>query len=186
MTFVDYRSVLIWRKTMKLTDNTAQRPLLITFCGLPGSGKTTKAKQLEKTTGAIRLNTDEWVAACGVDFFDEEFRDRLQARLYKHGLKLLEHGQSIILEDGHWSEEERDRHREDARRIGAAVELHYFDLSFDELWRRLEGRNAIGAYGTVPITKEQLQEYWPKFQRPDKTELSLFDRYFVHTRRTTQ
>lgn len=31
------------------------------------------------------------------------------------------------------------------------------------------------------MTKEQLQEYWPKFQRPDKTELELFDRYVVHS-----
>lgn len=71
------------------------------------------------------------------------------------------------MEDGHWSREERDKQREDARQLGTVLEMHYFDLSFDELWRRLERRNAIGAYGTVPMTKEQLQEYWPKFQRPD-------------------
>lgn len=157
-----------------------QRPQLITFCGLPGSGKTTIAKQLERKTGAVRLNTDEWMAALGVDFFDETFREKLQTRLYKHGLKLLESGQSIIVEDGHWSREERDKHRKDAQRLGATVILHYFDLSFDELWRRLEGRNDIGEYGTVPITKEQLQEYWPKFQRPEPAELALFDQCVVH------
>ena len=157
-----------------------QRPLLITFCGLPGSGKTTLAKQLEQETGAVRLNTDEWMAALEVDFFDEEFRDKLQTRLYELGKTLMNLGQSIIVEDGHWRREERDRHREDAKKLGAIVELHYFDLSFDELWRRLEGRNVSGEYGTVPITKEQLQEYWPKFQKPDEAELSLFDRYVVH------
>lgn len=165
---------------MKFTSNNDQRPLLITFCGLPGSGKTTTAKQLERETGAVRLNTDEWMAALEVDFFDEEFREKLQARLYEHGKTLLKLGQSIIVEDGHWSREERDKQREDARKLGAILEIHYFDLSFDELWRRLEGRNAVGAYGTVPITKEQLWEYWPKFQRPDEAELSLFDRYIVH------
>jgi predicted kinase len=35
-------------------------PKLLLFCGLPGSGKTTIAKELEKTTGAVRLNVDEW------------------------------------------------------------------------------------------------------------------------------
>jgi len=161
--------------------NKTKRPLLITFCGLPGSGKTTTAKELEQTTGAIRLNTDEWMAALNVNFFNEEFREKLQERLYKHGLELLERGHSIIVEDGHWSRGERDRHRADAQRLGATVVLHYFDLSFDELWRRLKGRNDSGTYGTVPISKEQLQEYWPMFQRPDEAELAQFDSYIIHT-----
>ena len=165
---------------MVFTNNNHQRPRLITFCGLPGSGKTTIAKELEKTTGAVRLNTDEWVAALGVDFFDDEFRDKLQVRLYEHGITLLKLGQSIILEDGVWKREERDSLRKVAHKLGAAIEIHYFDLPFDELWRRLEARNAIGAYGTVPITKELLKECWPKFQRPDEEELALFDSYVVY------
>lgn len=165
---------------MGFNNKKAQRPLLVTFCGLPGSGKTTTTKQLEQATGAIRLNTDEWMAALDVDFFDSEIREKLQAQLYEHGTTLLKRGQSIIIEDGHWSREERTRHREDAKKLGATVELHYFDLSFDELWRRLEGRNAKGEYGTVPIIREQLQEYWPMFQRPDEAELALFDRYVIY------
>lgn len=166
---------------MGFTNNNNQRPLLITFCGLPGSGKTTIAEEVEQTTGAVRLNIDEWVAALGVDFFDDEFRDKLQVRLYEHGLTLLKLGQSIILEDGLWTRDERDRLREVAHKLGAAIEIHYFDVSFDELWRRLEARNALGAYGTVPITKELLKECLPRFQRPDEAELALFDSYVVYT-----
>lgn len=153
--------------------------VLITFCGLPGSGKTTIAKMLEQETGAIRLNTDEWMADFGIDFFDP-FREKLQAQLYSHGIKLLEHGQSIILEDGHWSREERDAHREVARRLCATIQIHYFDLTFEELWRRLKERNAKKEHGTVPLTKKQLQEYWPNFQRPSQEELALFDQSIVH------
>ena len=166
---------------MEFTNNNNQRPLLITFCGLPGAGKTTIAKELEKTTGAVRLNTDEWVAALGVDFFDDEFRDKLQVRLYEHGITLLKLGQSIILEDGLWRRDERDRLREVAHKLGAAVEIHYLDLPFDELWRRLEARNAMGACGTVPITKELLRACLPRFQRPGEAELALFDRSVVYT-----
>lgn len=166
---------------MSFANNNHQRPLLITFCGLPGSGKTTTARQLERETGAVRLNTDEWMAILGVDFFDESFRNKLQAQLYDHGKSLLKRGQSIIVEDGHWSRAERDKQREDAQELGAILELHFFDLTFDELWRRLAGRNAAGALGTVPITKTQLQTYWPMFERPDAAELSLFDRYVLHT-----
>ncbi len=84
---------------MKFTDNHNQRPLFITFCGLPGSGKTTTAKQLEQETGAVRLNTDEWMAALGLDFFDDAMHVKLQARLYELGKTLLTHGQSIIVEE---------------------------------------------------------------------------------------
>lgn len=166
---------------MGFANSNHQRPILIGFCGLPGSGKSTVAKELEKTRGAVRLNVDEWVAALDVDFWDDAFRHRLDVRLYEHGLTLLKLGQSIILEDGFWRRDERDRHREVAHTLGAAIEIHYFDLPFEELWRRLEARNALGAYGTVPITKDLLKGCWAKFQRPDEAELALFDRHIVHT-----
>jgi predicted kinase len=94
---------------------------------------------------------------------------------------LLEHGQGIILEDGTWKREERDALRQVAKTLDAIIEIHYFDISLDELWRRIELRNAVGAYGAVPITKELLEECWLRLERPDKAELSLFDRCTVHT-----
>ncbi len=166
---------------MEYTDNAAQRPRFIIFCGLPGSGKTTSARQLGQKTGAIRLNIDEWVAALGVDFWDDAFRHKLERRLYRHGLTLLELGQSIILEDGTWRRDERDGLREVARKLGATIEIHYFNLPFEELWRRLEARNAAGAPDTVPITKQVLKACWRKFERPDEAELALFDSCIVHT-----
>jgi predicted kinase len=181
---------------MGFANNNNQRPVLMTFCGLPGSGKTTIAKELARTRGAVRLNIDEWVAALGVDFFDDEFRHKLHVRLYEHGITLLKLGQSIMLEDGLWRRDERDSLmledglwrrderdslREVAHKLGAAIEIHYSDVPFDELWRRLEARNALGANGTVPITKQLLQECLPRFERPDEAELALFDRYVVYT-----
>jgi predicted kinase len=166
---------------MGFTNRNNQHPVLITICGLPGAGKTTIAKPVEKTTGAVRLNIDEWVAALGVDFFDDEFRHKFHARLYELGITLLKLRQSITLEDGLWRRDERDRLREVAHKLGADIELHYLDVPIEELWRRLEARHALGASGLVPITKELLQACLPRFQRPDKAELALFDRYVVYT-----
>lgn len=166
---------------MNNTHHTDRRPLFIAFCGLPGAGKTTTAKQVAQETGAIRLNVDEWMAALGVDFFDDAFRHKLEAQLYEHGKNLLKMGQSIIFEDGFWTKEERDRYREVAKQLGAHIEFHYFDIPFDELWRRLEKRNAEGGFGVSPITKELLQECWNiRFQKPTKEELTLFDKYIVY------
>ena len=94
---------------------------------------------------------------------------------------MLEHGQSVILEDGTWKREERDELRQVAKMLDAIIKIHYFDIAIDELWRRIEIRNAIGAYGAVPITRELLEECWTRLQRPDKAELSLFDRCIVHS-----
>lgn len=160
-------------------DNVVQRPVLILFCGLPGSGKTTVARERERETGAIRFSTDEWMADLGVDFFDE-MRDRLQTRLNSLWKELLEHGQSVILEDGTWKRDERNELRHLAKTLGAVTEMHYFDVTLDELWRRLEVRNARATHGTVPISRALLEECLPRFQRPDEAELSLFDRTVVH------
>jgi predicted kinase len=165
---------------MDSRNNDAQRPLLIALCGLPGSGKTTVARELGRERGAIRFSTDEWMADLGVDFFDG-MRDNLQIRLNRLWKELLEHGLSVILEDGTWKREERDALRQVAKTLDAIIEIHYFDITFDELWRRIEIRNDIGAHGAVPITRELLEECWSRLQRPDKAELSLFDRCIVHT-----
>lgn len=159
---------------------TNKQPVLYAFCGLPGAGKSTLARELEKSCDAIRLNVDEWVASLGADFWDDAFRHTLERRLFAHGLTLLKHGQSIILEDGFWTQRERDEHRTIARKLGATIELHYFDVPFDELWRRIQIRNASGAHGTVPITKELLIKCCSMFERVDREELALFDAYEVH------
>ena len=163
-----------------MTFKNTKRPVIYAFCGLPGSGKTTVAKELEKLTGAIRLNVDEWVAALGVDFWDDEFRHKLDRRLYSHGLTLLKHGQSIILEDNFWTRKERDECRKVARKLGMDIEMHYFDVPFNELWRRLQARNATHAHGTVPISKEVLRKCRSRFEQMDEEELALFTRAVVH------
>lgn len=156
-----------------------ERPLLIVFCGLPGSGKTTIARQRERETGALRISTDEWMADLGVDLFDP-IRDRVQTRLDRLWEELLERGQSVILEDGTWKRAERDHLRRVASKLDAITEIHSFDLAFDELWRRLEIRNALPVSGTAPITRELLEECLLRFESPDEGELSLFDRSVVH------
>lgn len=156
-----------------------RRPLLILFCGLPGSGKTTAARRREQQTGAIRFSTDEWMADLGIDFFDP-LRDNVQARLDRLWNQLLERGQSVILEDGTWKRAERDELRRIATALDVLTEIHYFDIAVDELWRRLAMRNANPAHGTVPITRELLEECRLRLDRPDDAELRLFDRRTVH------
>jgi predicted kinase len=67
---------------------------LILICGLPGSGKTTLAKQLAPEVPAVRLCPDEWKHDLGIDYYDEQRRVRLEQRLWRLGQELLGLGQS--------------------------------------------------------------------------------------------
>jgi hypothetical protein len=154
---------------------------LILMCGLPGAGKTTVARQIERETRAIRFCGDEWMADMGLDYYDE-VRHRLWPRLDRLWREVLAGGLSVILEDGTWQRAERDDLRQFAAKVGADTEMHYFDLPFDELWRRLKIRNEAAPYGAAPITHETLTDCWARrFQKPDAEELALFDRLVIRT-----
>ena len=148
---------------------------LILICGLPGSGKTTLAKQLAPKVPAVRFCPDEWKHDLGIDYYDEEMRVRLEERIWRLGQELLGLGQSVILENGFWAREERDELRLAARTLGVAVELHYLEATVDELWRRLEIRNEEAGPGTAPIKREDLEKWAQQFEAPDAAELALFD-----------
>ena len=151
------------------------QPRLILICGLPGSGKTTLAKQLAPEVPAVRLCPDEWKHDLGIDYYDEDGRVRLEARLWRLAQELLGLGQSVVMENGFWAREERDGLRLGARSLGAAVELHYLEAPVDELWRRMAIRNEEARPGTAPIARDDLERWAQQFEAPDVAELALFD-----------
>jgi predicted kinase len=148
---------------------------LVLICGLPGSGKTTLARQLAPRLGAVRLSPDEWKHDLGIDYYDEPARVRLERRLWVLARELLALGQSVVMEHGFWAHEERDELRLAARELGVAVELHVLDVPVEELWRRLEVRNALGAAGTAPIARADLDRWAERFELPDAAERACFD-----------
>src|SRR5262245_47911881 len=98
---------------------------LIIVCGLPGSGKTTHAKSLEHSLSAVRLSPDEWMHALGINLWDESTRTKIEALQWSFARQLLSAGLTVIIEWGTWAKSERDALREQAKSLGATVELHY-------------------------------------------------------------
>jgi predicted kinase len=148
---------------------------LILLCGLPGAGKTTLAKHLAAEVPGVRLSPDEWKHDLGIDYYDEPARVALEARLWRLAQELLALGQRVILEHGFWAREERDELWATARALDVGVELHYLEAPVEELWRRLEIRNAQALPGTAPIGRDDLERWAGRFEAPDGAELARYD-----------
>ena len=155
-----------------MTADDRRRPRLVLLCGLPASGKTTLARQLAESYGAVRLNPDEWESALEVDPFDEGFQSRLEAQFWELTQRLLVLGTSVVLEWGFWARSERDEKREAARTIGVAVELRFLDVPYEELVRRVMARHAAGG---IAITESHMEQYRRTFQPPTDDELAAYD-----------
>ena len=148
---------------------------LILTCGLPGAGKTALARQLAADRNAVRLTKDEWLWALGSSPWDRPTGEKIEQELWRLAQEILSHGVSVVLDFGLWTRIERDELRSTARSLGVGVELHYLDLSTEELWRRIEARNSAPPWNNEPIRRADLDEWLSIFQAPDASELALFD-----------
>lgn len=149
-------------------------PKLTLICGLPGAGKTTRAKAIAAATNAVRLSPDEWLVAMQVSLVDFEFRIRLQNHMIVHAETLLRAGVSVIVEFGSWSRTERETIRQAAVRAGVSTELHFVDAPLDELVRRVRERG--GPDADVLADRILLKESG-NFERPSPDEAACFNRY---------
>ena len=56
------------------------------------------------------------------------------------------------------------------------VELHYLNVSLEELVERAERRNESGEWTASPIKRAHFEEWITVFQPPDEDEKRLFDK----------
>jgi len=148
---------------------------LIILCGLPGAGKTTRAKELESRLHAVHLCPDDWLDALSIDLYDEEKRARIEELQWKLAQQLLSLGLTVIIDWGTWGRSERDELRVGARALGAGVELHYIEAPPDVLLDRIQRRGRENP----PITSEALSQWLRVFQAPTPEEMTLFDEPLV-------
>lgn len=154
-------------------------PTLHLMVGLPCSGKTTLAKKLEREQCALRLTPDEWhIRLFGQDAEEPEHDARhglIEMMLWNIASRALELGMNVILDFGFWAREERDDYRSRAKELGASSEVHFLDVSADELMRRLTVRNSQSSPSSFYIPEEMMESWIAFFQRPTPDELERRD-----------
>jgi predicted kinase len=146
-------------------------PRLVIVCGLPGAGKTTHAVQVEQNLPAARFCADEWMDALGINLWNSEARQRIEQLQWNVAQQILSLGGNVVIEWGTWTRSERDALRIGARKLGAAVELHFLDAPPDVLFDRIRRRGAE----MPPIAIDDIQNWVKLFERPSSDEVALFD-----------
>lgn len=145
------------------------------MCGLPGAGKTTRARELEVHYGAVRLTPDEWITRLlGPNPSHDALhaaRDPTESLQWELASRLLTLGIDVILDFGFWSREEREHYRDQAAAAGAGSVVHFVDATPELLRQRLAARRRDQPANTFQVSEAQLAEWSTLFQRPAPEEL---------------
>lgn len=154
-------------------------PTLFLMCGLPGSGKTTLAKQIEREDLALRLTPDEWIVRLFGDSLApptlDWCREPVEAVQWSVTERMLSLGINVILDFGFWSRAEREDYRRRAALLRARSEVRFLDVPRRELLARLSARNAALPPYAFKVTEAQLNVWWDVFEPPTADELEPRD-----------
>ncbi|MGW7425442.1 AAA family ATPase [Streptomyces sp. NPDC054813] len=143
--------------------------------GLPGAGKTTKARHLAKEHNALRLTPDEWMIPLFGESGEDGKRDVLEGRLLSIALEVLRLGTDVVLDFGCWSRDERSAIRRLAQSANASCRLVYLPVDRETQRARIAHRQASAPEQTFPMTETDLSRWRARFEEPDAAELAGHD-----------
>ena len=152
------------------SENTKVLPTLFVMVGLPASGKTTRAKEIEKAWQALRLTPDEWM----IPLFGEPEggkREILEGRFIWLAIRALRCGINVVLDFGVWTKQERSALCFLANSVGASCELVYLEIDELEQRRRHYERFSAAPGATFPMSDDDLLSFREQFEVPDDVEL---------------
>ncbi len=153
----------------------SQRPEpaeLFLMVGLPGAGKTTRARELAAAHRALRLTPDEWMISLFDGSQPEGKRDLLEGRLIALALQVLRLGTAVVLDFGLWSRDERSALRWLAASAGTSCRVVYLPVDEGVQRARIVHRQATAPHTTFPMDEADIDDWRKQFQVPDAAELN--------------
>lgn len=149
----------------------SNRSTLFLMVGLPGAGKTLRAKEIAGAHRALRFTPDEWMIPLFDGVQPDGKRDVLEGRLVSVAMQALRIGTTVVLDFGLWGRDERSSLRWMARSAGAACQVIYLPVDRDTQLARIARRQATAPHQTFPMTEAELDQWRGQFEEPDAAEL---------------
>jgi predicted kinase len=149
-----------------------QPPTLFLIVGLPGSGKTVRARELAAERGALLMTPDAWMLSLFGPSQPDGKREVLEGRLIALAMEALRLRVSVVLDFGLWARDERSALRWIAASLEAACEVIYLPVDREVQLSRVRGRWERTPEQTFPMTEAELDAWRDQFDVPDAEELS--------------
>jgi predicted kinase len=148
---------------------------VVLTCGLPGSGKTTYALELERR-GYVRLSIDEalWqrlgqrdagvvLDAAALDELKEEIRAEQRQEL----VELMRTGRDVVVDYSFWNRAARDDYKTLIESHGCRWELVHLKVDRDTVVQRVRVRNGQHHANAITVDEDLLNRYLADFQEPN-------------------
>ncbi|MFD9030852.1 AAA family ATPase [Streptomyces sp. NPDC059567] len=144
---------------------------LFLMVGLPGAGKTTRARQLAEEHGALRLTPDDWMLPLFGEAEPDGKRDVLEGRMLWLALEAVKLGTNVVVDYGCWSRDERSAIRWLAEDEGVRFRMVYLPVDDETQRARIAHRWTTAAGETFPMTEADILHGRAHFEAPDEVEV---------------
>jgi predicted kinase len=149
--------------------------------GSTASGKSTVARELAQSQGAVRFSIDEWMTrlfgpdrpeAAGYDFYAPRI-ERCSEQIWALVTELVRVGAPSVLEIGLTQRAARNAAYERVARAGLRLKLYSLEAPAEVRWQRVEARNqARGTTFSMEVTREMFDFVEGMWEPPDERELA--------------